>query len=130
MSVLRKSVRPDSVAKRSRRFNGHASEKLIRRCRTCWIFDVMSSASMDIRSGLADALRLDLVGPSNSHAFAKELLREPPSRWYLTGYLVPADAPQEQKVDPTADDELDEGGDAEGVDDASPPDRAGSRKSL
>ncbi|MEW6688426.1 MAG: DISARM system helicase DrmA [Pseudomonadota bacterium] len=83
-----------------------------------------------VRAELVEALRLDLVGPDNTHRFAKELLREPPSRWYLTGYLVPADAPAEQKVDLTSDDELDEGGDAEGSDDASPPDRAGARKSL
>ncbi|OGA37080.1 MAG: hypothetical protein A3G26_04820 [Betaproteobacteria bacterium RIFCSPLOWO2_12_FULL_65_110] len=43
---------------------------------------------------------------------------------------MPTDAPVEQRTDVTADDEIDSAGDTEGTDDASPPDRAGARKSL
>ncbi len=59
------------------------------------------SQSIVIRAELVEAVRLDLVGPDNEHAFANELLPEPPSRWYLTGYLVPKDAPDEQRIDET-----------------------------
>lgn len=79
---------------------------------------------------MVEALQLDLIGPANDHLFAHELLSEPPSRWYLTGFLVPTDAPVEQRVDATSDDEIDSAGETEGTDDASPPDRSGARKSL
>ena len=88
----------------------------------------MSSAN--VRSEIVDALKLDLVGPDNDHPFAKELLPDAPSRWYLTGSLVPTDAPVEQKSDETSMDEIDSAGDTEGTDDASPPDRAAARKSF
>src|SRR6185295_6479949 len=71
-----------------------------------------------------EALRLDLVGPSNDHAFGRELLAEPPTRWYLTGFLVPSDAPVDQRTDETATDEIDAAGDTDGTDDADAPDRA------
>jgi hypothetical protein len=42
-----------------------------------------------VRSELVEALKLDLVGPDNDHAFAHELLPDAPLRWYLSGFLVP-----------------------------------------
>ena len=89
----------------------------------------MSASSVTVRAELCEALRLDLVGPDNDHAFANELLPEAPSRWYLTGFLVPRYAPEDQRVDAQADEELDADGDADG-DDASPPERTAARKSY
>lgn len=89
-----------------------------------------AGTSETIRHELVEALRLDLVGPWNNHAFARELLPESPTRWYLTGFLVPAGAPVEQRTDETATDEIDAGGDTEGTDDATTPDRAAARKSI
>lgn len=83
-----------------------------------------------VRVELVEALQLDLVGPDNDHPFAHELLPDAPSRWYLTGFLVPAEAPVEQKSDETAAEEIDSGGDPEGLDDATPPDRGAARRSL
>lgn len=88
----------------------------------------MSSA--EIRSELVTALRLDLIGPSNDHAFAEELLPEPPTRWYLSGFLVPSDAPIEQRSDETSTEEIDGGGDTDGSDDATEPDRPAARRSF
>jgi len=88
------------------------------------------ATSESIRRELVEVLKLDLVGPDNQHAFAHELLPEPPSRWYLTGFLVPKTAPIEQRSDETSAEEIDTGGDAEGLDDASPPDRGPARRSL
>ena len=46
-----------------------------------------------VRSRLLDALRLDLVGPRPGEpghdAYTEEVLPVAPSRWYLTGFLVP-----------------------------------------
>jgi hypothetical protein len=63
-----------------------------------------------VREGVVEALELDLVGPWHEHEFADELLPGwvRPSNWYLTGFLIPADAPPEQSADDDADDEFDE----------------------
>src|ERR1041384_3014915 len=86
--------------------------------------------SSTVRSRLIEALQLDLVGPSNDHAFAQELLPESPSRWYLTGFLVPSDAPLEQRIDETATEEIDSAGEGEGGDDSIEPDRGPARRSI
>jgi len=52
----------------------------------------VARTSEQVRSELVDALRIDLVGPGKDHAFARELLEQSPSIWYLTGFLVPSDA--------------------------------------
>ena len=87
-------------------------------------------SALEVRGELVDALRLDLVGPDNNHAFAHELLPDAPSRWYLTGFLVPKNAPVEQRTDETSTEEIDAAGDTQGMDDASPPDRAAARRSF
>lgn len=88
-----------------------------------------SSASVGVRGHLVEALRLDLVGPDNDHAFAGERLSESPTRWYLAGFLVPRNAPEEQRAAPDADDEIDSGAQGPGDDD-SPPDRAAAGRSY
>ena len=53
--------------------------------------------SVSVRRYLCDALRIDLVGPrSGDAALQHERLPQAPSRWYLTGFLAPGDAPEEQ----------------------------------
>ncbi len=86
--------------------------------------------SKDVREKVVEAIRLDVVGPDNQHAFARELLQDSPSRWYLTGYLVPTDAPTEQKSDEEASDEIDSAADAGGADDGAVPDRDAARKRI
>lgn len=61
------------------------------------------------RDHLVRALEADLVGPFQ--ADGREVLPLAPSRWYLTGFLVPHEA---REVDPAEDDEL-AGGDDEDV---------------
>ncbi len=53
--------------------------------------------SPDTRAKLLESLQLDLVGPWPEHPFEHELLPENPTRWYLTGYLVPEAAPVEHR---------------------------------
>ena len=87
-----------------------------------------------VRERLVETLRLDLIGPDNEHVFARELLSEPPTRWYLTGFLTPTDAPIAQRFDETSPEEIDAAVDAGGLDDATAPDRAAAstptRRSL
>lgn len=75
------------------------------------------------RTNLVDALKLDLVGPWPGHAFASELLPENPTRWYLTGYLVPEAAPVEHRSDAEAREEVDSAGEGGGTDDSATPDK-------
>ena len=62
---------------------------------------------VEVRRELADALKLDLVGPSERLGSPTEVLPQAPSRWYLTGFLVPLDADQSQKVDEDSNDSVD-----------------------
>lgn len=86
------------------------------------------STSAEIRSTLVDALRLDLVGPDPERGQLDEVLDQAPSRWYLTGFLVPIEAGPSQKEDAEADDELDDGSDAQAADDGAEPEKASARR--
>lgn len=85
--------------------------------------------SVEVRKHLVHALGTDLVGPdcdtTDLHA---EVLPQTPSRWYLTGFLVPIDADEDQKSDDTAAEGVDELGKGTGVDDEATPEPAAARK--
>src|ERR1017187_1676333 len=83
--------------------------------------------SVDVRGRLVEALRLDLIGPSDTLGDAQEVLPQSPSRWYLTGFLVPLDAAPEDKSDETANDELDDAGEPGGGDDDDVPEKPAAR---
>lgn len=86
--------------------------------------------STEVRSELIDALRLDLVGPMGSLGTPNESLPQAPARWYLTGFLVPTEADESQRCDPTSVDELDQAAEPAGVDDAETPEPAAARRSY
>lgn len=79
--------------------------------------------SSDVRSDLIDALKLDLVGPGDGLGNSLEMLNQAPSRWYLTGFLVPTEADDEQKKDVDANDEMEDSGDTGVGEDNEQPDR-------
>ena len=88
--------------------------------------------SADVRAALVKTLELDLVGPGPGHPLEGEQLweTEPPSRWYLTGFLVPTEAPEHLRFDPESSEVIDAplpGEDGTGDDDAAP-DQAPARK--
>ena len=87
--------------------------------------------SASVRDHLIAALRLDLVGPRpDDRALQHECLPQAPSRWYLTGFLVPSDAPQEQRVQDSGE-EIDEPVEpSQGGDDAREPDRGSSKRAY
>lgn len=86
--------------------------------------------SPEARAKIVEALRLDLVGPWPGHAFEHELLPENPTRWYLTGYLVPEAAPVEHRSDVESKEEVDAAGDGGGADDSATPDKQAAPPSL
>lgn len=94
----------------------------------------MTATPNDVRAQLIDALRLDLVGPRPGHsphdAYAQEALPIAPSKWYLTGFLIPYEAPVSQRSDDDADEQLDQVGRIVDGDDDSPPEQASARKAY
>ncbi|MBD1842488.1 helicase [Cyanobacteria bacterium FACHB-63] len=90
-----------------------------------------STAPAEVRTHLIDALQLDLVGPTpDDLVHAEEIIPQPPSKWYLTGFLVPYDAPMEVRSDPTGDDELDAVGRPGAGDDEAVPEKTPARKGF
>ena len=87
----------------------------------------------DVRSRLREALEIDLVGPGAGHSLADERLPGwvRPSNWYLTGFLVPRDAPAGQRADADADDDFEPEVAAEGgLGDDSAEDRRAAKKGF
>jgi hypothetical protein len=99
--------------------------------------------SVDVRSSIVDVFRRDLVGPGAQDAdLAKERLNENPSRWYLAGFLAPADDPLTQDgseegkdEDPSAQEEMeidveepDDEGAGGAAGDAEPPDTPNAKR--
>ena len=68
--------------------------------------------SVDIRAHIVDVFRRDLIGPGAQDAdLANERLNESPSRWYLTGFLAPAEDAlalegDDDESDPSAQEEM------------------------
>lgn len=87
---------------------------------------------VEVRRQLVDALRLDLIGPDAARNLgtSDEVLSQAPSRWYLTGFLVPTDAGETQKSDEDAGDALDAMAEAGGTDDAAAPEPPSARRAY
>jgi len=64
---------------------------------------LMANSPSDLRERLVRSLEADLIGPFDPEA-GEEVLRLPPSRWYLTGFLAPQGGRDPQ--DPTEEEEL------------------------
>ena len=90
--------------------------------------------SHQVRSQIIEALQLDLVGPRTGHPaharYAQEVLRIAPSKWYLTGFLVPYEAPHHQRTDADSDDSLETAACKPGTDDDVSPEAASARKAF
>jgi hypothetical protein len=86
--------------------------------------------AVEVRRQLVDALRLDLVGPDRELGTPNEVLPQAPSRWYLTGFLVPIDAEDTQRAEETSAEEIDELSDSKGLDDAATPEPAAARRAY
>ena len=84
---------------------------------------------VDVRKQLVEALSIDLIGPENGSDLESEILPQAPSRWYLTGFLVPLEASESQRSDETGLDDF-EGvdGDGESADDGDTPEPVAARR--
>jgi hypothetical protein len=71
-----------------------------------WLYLGAKVKAPDVRKALAEGLQLDLVGPGAPGLNGAEILDRAPTRWYLSGFLAPWDAPAAQKEDEEAQDEL------------------------
>ena len=60
------------------------------------------TTSKDVRAQLIDALRLDITKPRSGEASddrcVEDVLRVAPSKWYLTGFLVPYAPPTAERA--------------------------------
>jgi hypothetical protein len=83
---------------------------------------------VEVRSKLVEALSLDLIGPDRGSEHLAEVLPQPPSRWYLTGFLVPQGAAEVQRRDETSSEGIDEQNDAGGPDDSQTPEPSAARR--
>src|SRR5205085_1560283 len=94
--------------------------------------DSRMTSATDVRAAIARTLRRDLIGPGlEDDDLAREMLPARPSRWYLTGFLVPVQAPPDQRSTPAAaEGELNSGDGADGLDDADEPDQPPARPSF
>ncbi len=85
---------------------------------------------LDVRCQLVLSLGLDLIGPDRESELLCEVLPQAPSRWYLTGFLVPIEAAEDQKSDEAAEEGVDEVGKGGGVDDDAAPEPAAARRAF
>jgi len=85
---------------------------------------------VEARERIVEALRLDLVGPWAGHAFAEERLPGwvRPSKWYLTGFLIPSGTAPEKGADPDEDDDFVVVSESAGPDDETGEDRKAAKK--
>src|SRR5437868_1615374 len=86
--------------------------------------------AVDVRRQLVDALALDLIGPGKASPLETEVLSQRPSAWYLTGFLVPIDAGEDQRADETGSEEISQANDAGDLDDANTPEPAAARRAY
>jgi hypothetical protein len=87
--------------------------------------------SAEIRSTLVDALQIDLVGPKPDDAeYQGEVLKQAPSKWYLTGFLAPFGAKPDDRSDDEGDVNSEELGDGAASEDSQSPEAAPARKAL
>lgn len=84
----------------------------------------------DKRLNLISALNIDLVGPDTDHPLKDETLNQvAPSKWYLTGFIVPMGGQlSHSSSDDIEADDLDGTPEVNGVDDEPTPDRQAKKK--
>jgi len=84
----------------------------------------------ETRKRLVDTLSLDLVGPEPDSGNLAEALSQSPSRWYLTGFLIPRDAGEEQKAEEESTEELAAEPTAPGIEDSAAAEPASAKKKF
>lgn len=85
-----------------------------------------------VRDRLTEALELDLVGPWPDHELEHEKLPGwvRPSNWYLTGFLIPVDAPDEESADDDADEDIDAAPESDGLPEENSEEHSSAKKGF
>jgi hypothetical protein len=88
--------------------------------------------SLEVRSRLVEAVKLDLVGPWAGHELGAEQLpgRERPSNWYVAGFLIPTGTPPDRSGDVDENDDLDTVPESAGLAEESNDERKAARKAF
>ncbi len=87
--------------------------------------------SVEVRKKLVHALGMDMIGPDcDDTDLHGEVLPQAPSRWYLTGFLVPIDADEEGKSDEAGSEGVDALGKGTGADDEATPEPAAAQRTF
>jgi hypothetical protein len=86
------------------------------------------TTACEVRTRLHQALHLDLIGPSAGDPGESELLSQSPSRWYLTGFLVPKGAAPDQRIDEESGEQVAEEPLFANADDAAAPEPQAARR--
>ena len=91
-----------------------------------------SANALEVRDRLTEALELDLVGPWPRHELENEKLPGwvRPSNWYLTGFLIPRDAPDDESADDDADEDIDAVPEREGLPEENAEERSSGKKGF
>ncbi len=90
-----------------------------------------NTTSHQVRSQLITALQLDLIGPTPEDIdHQEETLDQAPSKWYLSGFLVPHGAPLEQRIDDTGNEDLDLMTGGSSADDENVPEKTFAKKAF
>ena len=88
--------------------------------------------SLEVRSRIVEAVKLDLIGPLADHEIGAEQLpgRERPSNWYVAGFLIPTGSPPDRSGDADEDDDLDTVPESAGLAEESNDERKAARKAF
>ena len=91
-----------------------------------------SASALEVRDRLTEALELDLVGPWPGHDLEREKLPGwvRPSNWYLTGFLIPRDAPDDESADDDADEDIDAAPESEGLPEENAEEHSSAKKGF
>ena len=92
----------------------------------------LPATALDVRERLTEALELDLVGPWPGHELEHEKLPGwvRPSNWYLTGFLIPVAAPDDESADDDADEDIDAVPESEGLPEESAEEHPSAKKGF
>jgi Helicase conserved C-terminal domain len=91
-----------------------------------------AASALEVRDRLTEALELDLVGPWPGHELEHEKLPGwvRPSNWYLTGFLIPRDAPDDESADDDADEDIDAAPESEGLPEENSEEHSSAKKGF
>jgi len=84
----------------------------------------------EVREQLTKSITLDLIGPIGAIGDQLETISQQPSKWYLTGFLVPTESSEAQRTDETVTEQLDQSAAPSSGDETDNPEPPVARRSF